>query len=58
MAQSLDVGHQIEENCLNCGHFTGGAAECPHCGAILFNEDDAESMQEENGDLSEFDDEL
>jgi predicted nucleic acid-binding Zn-ribbon protein len=54
--EQIDNNHEV--NCLNCGHFTGDASECPHCGAILFNEDDPENLQEDSGDLSEFDDEV
>ncbi len=55
-----DMEDQLEEAeqvCLNCGQFTGGASECPNCGAVLFNEDDPENMQND-GDLSDFDDDV
>ncbi|GEM_PF-1312717 len=49
---------EVEQHCLNCSHFTGGASACPNCGAILHkNEDDDEELKDD-GDLDEFDDEF
>lgn len=56
----VDVDEEIEQQeqvCLNCGQCTGGASECPNCGAVLFNEDDPQNLQEDAGDLSDFEDE-
>lgn len=44
-----------EQNCLNCGNFTGGASECTNCGAILYNED--EEMNDGNSAFDDFEDE-
>ena len=50
--------NEAEQNCPNCGQFTGNESACANCGAILFNEDDPQSFNADSGDLSEFDDEV
>lgn len=37
------------DTCPNCGQFVGGESTCPNCGAILYDEDELDTFDDESG---------
>ena len=45
-----ELNFDAPETCPNCGQFVGSESTCPNCGAVLFNEDEMNTF-DEDGDL-------
>lgn len=43
-----ELNFESPETCPNCGQFVGHDSTCPNCGAVLFNEDEMNTFDEDS----------